>query len=349
MTDEPTPTSERKPRPRPRAQLDLRRPQMRLGAVVALAVAVAFVVWLVVRGSDGESKGPVPKAAPAVPVSLSGLMTSGGALKRPIYWAGARPTFQYELTKTDDGRVWIRYLPKDEDIGEQETPYLAVGTYPVANAFAVTSTAAGAEGAVRLHPSNGAVAFYSKDRLTNVYLAFRGSDYQIEVFDPSASTARALVQNGQIKPIPGTKGNGSSSGAQAMTESAPKSLAARTTGPIYWIGAKPNVKYEVTQSPDGRTYIRYLPHGASVGTATQYLTIGTYPVKNALEVTKAAAKGGDAETIDVDRGGFAFYSKSSPANVHLAYPGEDYQIEVFDPSAQRAREIVSAGRLTTVR
>ena len=37
----------------------------------------------------------------------------------PIYWAGSKAGGQYELTKADDGRVWIRYLPTSAKIGEQ--------------------------------------------------------------------------------------------------------------------------------------------------------------------------------------------------------------------------------------
>ena len=351
MTEEPDDTTSPAAPSRGKS-FDLRRPQARLGAVVAIALLVGFVVWLVVRrgDSDSETSGPAPAAAKPVLVSGSALQTIASAVNRPIYWAGAKPSLKYELTKTSDGRVWIRYLPPDEEIGEEETPYLTVGTYPVAGAYAVTSSAARNDGAVRLAAGDGAVAFYTKERPTNVYVAFRGSEYQVEVFDPSADTAQQLVRRRQIKPVAGSpKPTSPATTPTLVTEAGLKRVAAAASAPVYWLGPEPNVRYEVTHVPDGRIYVRYLPAGVAAGSSTQYRTVGTYPVKDALAATKAAATGGDTETLDIGGGGFAFYSTSSPTNVHLAYPGIDYQIEVFDPSAERAHELATSSRLTTVR
>ena len=107
------------------------------------------------------------------------------------------------------------------------------------------------------------------------------------------------------------------------------------------------MSYELTQTPAGRSYIRYLPAGVHAGSSTPYLTIGTYPLPNAYAVTKAAAHGAGVVTIKIP-GGFAFYKTSSPSNVHVAYPGQDLQIEVYDPSAARAHEVVASGQLAPV-
>jgi hypothetical protein len=32
-------------------------------------------------------------------------------VKHPVYWAGPRPSYTYELTRTSDGRIFVRYLP----------------------------------------------------------------------------------------------------------------------------------------------------------------------------------------------------------------------------------------------
>ena len=69
-------------------------------------------------------------------VSLKGLKTLA-ALGIPIYWAGKRAGVTYELTKTADNRVFIRYLPAGVPIGSSK-PYLTIGTYPLSNAFIVT-------------------------------------------------------------------------------------------------------------------------------------------------------------------------------------------------------------------
>jgi hypothetical protein len=127
----------------------------------------------------------------AVATSPDKLKKLAAARGRPIYWAGTRRGTAYELTNVPGGRIYIRYLPKGVNIGAAK-PYLTVATYPLARAFADTRAAANRSSAVKV-PIKGGVAFYSKARPTSVYVAFRGVDEQMEVFDPSARIARALV------------------------------------------------------------------------------------------------------------------------------------------------------------
>src|SRR3954452_9927976 len=85
MTEEPDDTKSPPPRGRG-TKLDLRRPQVRVGAVVAVALLVGFVVWLVVRGGDSgaEAGAPTPTAARPVLVSAGALQTIAGGVNRPI-------------------------------------------------------------------------------------------------------------------------------------------------------------------------------------------------------------------------------------------------------------------------
>ena len=334
-----------------RGRFDLRHRQMRAGVVTVVALVIGVGVWVAIRGGGGSSaSSPVPQTTGAVPVSPSGLRTLASAVNQPIYWAGPQSGRQYELTRATDGRVWVRYLPSSEKIGEQSTPYLTIGTYPVKNAFAATASVAKQKGATRVPAGKGAIAFYSAAHPTSVYLAYRGSGYQIEVFDPTAGEAPRLVASRQIKPVPGSKAATTvpQTGALAMSRKALKARAATAAGPIYWVGAEPNVTYELTQTSADRAYVRYLPAGARAGSKRPYLTIGTYPLQGALAATKAAAKGSGVVTVDVARGGFGFYNENSPTNVHLAYPGKNYQIEVYDPDPQRAHELASSPRLRPI-
>jgi hypothetical protein len=47
----------------------------------------------------------------------------------------------------------------------------------------------------------GGIAVYATNAPTNVYVAFPGSDEQIEVFDPSAKRALRLVKTGRVAPV----------------------------------------------------------------------------------------------------------------------------------------------------
>ena len=189
-----------------------RQAPIRIGAVVALALAIAFVVWLIVRGNDNSSttsktttptpgkKTPKPRETirAATPQSLRALARASG---HPVYWAGPQPKVKYELTQVTDGRIYIRYLPKGVKLGDRRAAYLIVATYPVPNAYKAVRTAAKESGAVTFRTKRGGLAVYNQSAATNVYLAYPGSKYQIEVFDPNPSRARQLVRSGTVRPI----------------------------------------------------------------------------------------------------------------------------------------------------
>ena len=139
--------------------------------------------------------------------------------------------------------------------------------------------------------------------------------------------------------------------AHAAAASPQRLLAfARSVGhPVYWAGPQPRFTYELSRTKDGRVYVRYLPPGVEVGTSKpDYLTIGTYPQPNALATLRATAKKQHARLIGLAAGGLAFQYKSRPTSVYIAFPGSNYQIEVFDPSASVARRVVKSGQLATI-
>jgi hypothetical protein len=79
---------------------------------------------------------------------------------------------------------------------------LTVGTYPVPNAGAAVKAISKRTGAQAFHAAgSGVVAVVDSAHPTSVYLAFSGSDYEIEVFDASAARARRVVVSGGIVPL----------------------------------------------------------------------------------------------------------------------------------------------------
>ena len=250
------------------------------------------------------------------------------------------------MTKTADGRVFIRYLPHGVPVGAVE-PYLTVGTYPVAHAFAVTSALANETGAIRVTVPGGGVGFYDTSRPTNVYLAFPGTDSQIEVYDPAAGEARRLVVSGELARVPAASGS-SGTVATAASVQELRALSAARNHPVYWAGPRSAVTYELTRAPGGHVFVRYLPPAAKVGTDHPYLTIGTYPINDAFAATKALSKDASSVRVAVGNGGVAFYARARPTNVYLAYPGGNIQVEVYDPAAGAARRLVAANRIVPV-
>jgi hypothetical protein len=190
------------------------------------------------------------------------------------------------------------------------------------------------------------VGIYRRKHPNNVYLAYPGSDYQIEVYAPRAGVARRLVSAGGVKAI---AGGPTPSSVVAVSADRLKALAASLGRPIYWAGSKPNFTYELTRTSDGKIYVRYLPAGVSVGAPKAYLTVGTYPVRNAYRVTRAAGSGANSVKIAVGGGAVAVYNRGHPTNVYLAYPGSNFQIEVFDPNRGEAKKLVASESITPVR
>jgi hypothetical protein len=320
-----------------------RRIWLIVGLLVLLIVG-EWGVWLMARADRSSRSGQATVtsgvAGGAVAVSEPGLRTLA-SLGRSIYWAGPKTGYTYELTQPQDGLVSVRYLPAGTPIGSSNA-FLTVGTYPVAGAYAVTTRAARQPEAVTVRVPNGGVAFYRAGLPTNVYVAYPGVNYQIEVFDPSPGEAPGLVAGGAIRQVAGSPSGAANAAALAVQPAQILQLARQLGRALYWTGPRPGTKYELTQTPDGRVYVRYLPAGVRVGTDQQYLTVGTYPLQKAYAITKRLSEERGSVAIKVP-GGVAFYNASRPTSAYVAFRGVNEQIEVFDPSPARVRAVVAGG------
>lgn len=340
------------PPPPPPPQPELQRPParrrvfgmpVRAGAVIALAIAVGLVAWFVLRdtGSKNANKTTQSGAHAATVDELANLAQS---LKHPIFWLGPRENTTYELTQTKSGKIYVRYLPAGVDVGSS-TQYLTVATYPFPGALAALQKVAKRTGSVSETIANDGIAVLDKAHPTNVHAAYPGVDYQVEVFDPTANSAMQAVEAGQLAAL----GPFSPSAVpKAASVADLQGLAARLGHPVYWAGKKAGSSYELTETLDGKTFIRYLPNGVEVGSKHPYLTVATYPFPGALEALQQTAKGNAAGTIHLPGGGLAVVDPTSPMSIRIAFPAGDVQVEVFDPSPAHGRQIVTSGEITAV-
>jgi len=169
-----------------------------LVAVLIIAV-VLFGVLLLLRGHNGGNTTLPPVGAPAA-VSETQLKALAAQTDHAIYWAGPQRG-TYELTRTTDGRIYIRYLPSADKVGDHAPSYLTVGTYPTKNAFQEIQLAAARQGGVSAKIDHGGLLVFNNSNPKSVYFSYPKSSSQVEVYDPSPLQARGLVLGGSIKPI----------------------------------------------------------------------------------------------------------------------------------------------------
>jgi hypothetical protein len=120
--------------------------------------------------------------------------------------------------------------------------------------------------------------------------------------------------------------------------------------PVYWAGPQAGTTLEFTETSDGSVYVRYLTEGAEVGDPSpDFLTVATYPLENGYARVLAAAEEEGAETEELPNDGLALVDADRPSSVYVAYEGQPYQVEVYDPSPDRALELVTSGAVQPVR
>jgi hypothetical protein len=183
---------------RSRPMYRLREP--RNAAIVGVLIAAAVVVVLLLLNNDDGSSEPASTGG-AEAITVQGLRDLAGSVDHPVYWAGARPGKGYELTITDTGNIFVRYLDPNTPVGSREVASLTIGTYPVPDAYAATQAVAKEAGARTGETPDGAIVVTNSSNPNSVYVAYPGSDQQIEVYDPNPKTAFSLAESGAVVPI----------------------------------------------------------------------------------------------------------------------------------------------------
>jgi hypothetical protein len=169
-----------------------------LGALVAASAVALLGSWFIFRDAGATVSVP-PIGSPAF-VSPAQLAAVAAETSHPVYWAGAK-SGMYELTRTMDGRTYVRYLPTGAKVGDPAAKYLTIGTYQRKDAFTAIRRAAARRGAVSAKIDNGGLLVFNQSTPKSVYFGYPRTSYQVEVFDPNPEQARTLVLGGKITPI----------------------------------------------------------------------------------------------------------------------------------------------------
>jgi hypothetical protein len=174
---------------------------LRITAVVAVALAVALVVFLLVRGGDDDDGGAAADPTDAAETSVADLEQLAGDLDYPVYWAGERDDTKLELTITEEGNVSVRYVASGAEIGTRESPFLTISTYPFEGGHGALLRASKAPGAETIPAKSGALIVIQADNPESAYFSFPGQDYQVEVYDPKPGRALEIVSSGDVQPV----------------------------------------------------------------------------------------------------------------------------------------------------
>jgi hypothetical protein len=114
----------------------------------------------------------------------------------------------------------------------------------------------------------------------------------------------------------------------------------------YWVGPRPGTtSYELTATPDGRNYIRYLTGDAEAGDPLpNFLTVGTYSVPNAKQALQKVTKSGEETVTHHD--GYEVLAGGSGSNAYVVFDNQpDLQIEIFSPKPGEAVKLANSGAL----
>ncbi len=176
-----------------------RRPIRALGLAVAL-MGLVLALLAGCGGDDGGDEAAAPSLKTGVPTVLSEdeLRAFGKAQAFPVYWAGPQEDRRYEVTRTSGGRVYIRYLTPNAEVGTDKPLFLTVGTYPGTNAYGALQEVSRRSGAVGVKTQSGALVVVPSATARNAYFAFPQSNFQVEVYDPKKGRAKSLVLDGKI-------------------------------------------------------------------------------------------------------------------------------------------------------
>lgn len=209
----------KEPRPEGGVKRTLGSGRVRIGAVIAIAIAGGLLGWLLTRGGNDTTAAstaagsPTIRAGQTLPgfppgihlgpqiVAPSGLVTMQRALHQPIYWLGQQQGTRLELEKLSNGNVFVTYLPPSAKSSGDRTQYLVVGTYPVHDATTGLKAVAKTTGGAILNRTDGAIVLISPRHPKSAYVAYPKANFEVEIYGPKANQARTLALSDKLQPV----------------------------------------------------------------------------------------------------------------------------------------------------
>jgi hypothetical protein len=170
------------------------------GGVVAIAVLVALIAWLVARDEGGDSPGSAaPEAGVERIVTAAELREIAAALDQPVYWAGPVAGRELELVELGRDGVQVRYVPEGSGV-DGSPKSLTVGSYPLPDPSAALESVAERPGAIVRRAADGRTVLTNRRSPSSVYFTSPDNAVQVEVYDPSPARAMRLALSDRVRP-----------------------------------------------------------------------------------------------------------------------------------------------------
>ncbi len=117
--------------------------------------------------------------------------------------------------------------------------------------------------------------------------------------------------------------------------------------PIYWAGQMEGDEMVLEQLAEGGgVQILYVPEGTAAGEASAgSLTIGSYPVEDPAAALEANAEAPGQITREGPEGRTLVTSEEGPTSVYFASSDNSVEVEVYDPSPQKAMSLALSGKV----
>jgi hypothetical protein len=131
-----------------------------------------------------------------------------------------------------------------------------------------------------------------------------------------------------------------------VTVSQLREVAATLGQPIYWAGPIAGKELELKELGEGGVQVLYLPEGTEAGKGSpKSLTIGSYPLGDPEKALEGFAERPGSSSRQASDGREVVVSKTAPTSVYFTSPDNSVQVEVYDPSAQKAMNLAVSGKV----
>jgi hypothetical protein len=122
--------------------------------------------------------------------------------------------------------------------------------------------------------------------------------------------------------------------------------AAALGQPIYWAGPVEGTELELEELQGEGVRVRYVPEGSEAGEAPpEALTIGSYLLPNPEEALQRFASEPSSTTRQGRDGREVVTDSEKPTSVYFVDPENKVQVEVYDPSPEKAMSLALSSKV----